>query len=101
VNGIPYRQQGATWLLDVWVQPRAARTAVDGLHDGRLKLRLAAPPVDGAANVALVAYLADLLVLPRSAIAVARGATGRRKTIHIAAGDELAPRLSGLLESAA
>lgn len=101
MNALPYRQQGAAWLLEVLVQPRAACTEVDGLHDGRLKLRLAAPPVDGAANATLVRFLADRLALPRSAVVVARGDAGRRKTIRIAAGDELAPRLSGLLESAA
>jgi uncharacterized protein (TIGR00251 family) len=89
------------WLLDVLIQPRAARTELAGLHDGRLKLRLTAPPVDGAANSALVAFLADRLSVPRGAVEVASGETGRRKTIRIAAGDELAPRLSGLLGTSA
>ena len=101
MSGAPYRRQGAVWLLDLLVQPRAARTGLAGLHDGRLKLRLTAPPVDGAANAALVQFLADRLGLPRAAVEVASGDTGRRKTIRIAAGDELAPRLSGLLETAA
>lgn len=101
MNGAPYRRQGAVWVLDVLVQPRAARTELAGLHDGRLKLRLTAPLVDGAANAALVAFLADRLGLPRGAIDVASGQTGRRKSIRIAAGDELAPRLSSLLETAA
>jgi hypothetical protein len=98
---MPYRRQGTAWLLDVLVQPRAARTELAGLHDGRLKLRLTAPPVDGAANAALLAFLAERLGLPRSAVELASGDSGRRKTIRIAAGDELAPRLSGLLEHAA
>ncbi len=94
---MPYRRQGAVWLLDLLVQPRAARTELAGLHDGRLKLRLTAPPVDGAANAALVAFLAGCLDLPRSALSVASGGTGRRKTVSISAGSELAPRLAGLL----
>jgi uncharacterized protein (TIGR00251 family) len=97
VSPLPYRRQGAVWLLDVLVQPRAARTELAGLHDGRLKLRLTAPPVDGAANAALVEFLADRLGLPRSAISVASGDSGRRKTVSIQAGDELAPRLSALV----
>lgn len=101
MSGAPYRRQGAVWVLDVLVQPRAARTELAGLHDGRLKLRLTAPPVDGAANAALVEFLADRLGLRRGAIDVASGQTGRRKSIRIAAGDELAPRLSSLLETAA
>lgn len=101
MSGAPYRRQGAVWLLDVLVQPRSARTELAGLHDGRLKLRLTAPPVDGAANSALVAFLADRLSVPRGVVEVASGETGRRKTIRIAAGDELAPRLSGLLGTSA
>ncbi len=101
MSGAPYRRQGAAWLLDLLVQPRAARTELAGLHDGRLKLRLTAPPVQGAANTALVEFLADRLGLPRGAVEIARGDSGRRKTIRIAAGDELAPRLSGLVEPSA
>lgn len=97
MNAAPYRRQGAVWLVDLLVQPRAARTELVGLHDGRLKLRLTAPPVDGAANAALVQFLAECLDLPRSALSVASGGTGRRKTVSISAGCELAPRLAGLL----
>jgi uncharacterized protein (TIGR00251 family) len=97
VNAAPYRRQGAVWLVDLLVQPRAARTELAGLHDGRLKLRLTAPPVDGAANAALVQFLAERLDLPRSALSVASGSTGRRKTVSINAGCELAPRLAGLM----
>lgn len=97
MNDQPYRRQGAVWLLDLLVQPRAARTEFAGLHDGRIKLRLTAPPVDDAANAALVQFLAQRLGLPRGAVDVASGRTGRRKTVRIEAGDELAPRLSALL----
>ena len=78
MNALPYRRQGAAWLLDLLVQPRAARTELAGLHDGRLKLRLTAPPVQGAANAALVEFLAECLGVPRSALSVARGSSGRR-----------------------
>ncbi len=50
-------------VLELLVQPRASRTRVVGEHDGRLKIQLAAPPVDGEANAALLAFLADLLGL--------------------------------------
>jgi uncharacterized protein (TIGR00251 family) len=99
VNAAPYRRQDAGWLLDVLVQPRTSRTQLAGLHDGRLKLRLTAPPVDGAANAALLDFLAQCLGLPRGALSVASGSTGRRKTVRISAGDELAPRLAGLLDA--
>lgn len=75
------RGEGA--LLAVAVVPNAKRTAVDGLHDGALRVRLAAPPVDGKANDALVAWLAGELGLPRRAVRLLRGASSRRKQLEI------------------
>jgi uncharacterized protein (TIGR00251 family) len=56
---------------------------VVGEHDGRLKIQLAAPPVDGEANEALAAFLAAALGVRRSDVAIERGAAGRRKTVRI------------------
>lgn len=72
-------------LLRLAVVPGARRTGADGLHDGALRVRLAAPPVDGRANEALLAWLAAELHLPRRALALERGAGARRKTVAIAA----------------
>lgn len=66
-------------ILDVSVSPNAKRTEVVGWHDGALRLRLAAPPVDGAANEALRKWLAQQLGLPQSRIELLRGASSRRK----------------------
>ena len=55
------RRRRAGSVLEVLVQPRASRTRVVGEHDGRLKIQLAAPPVDGEANAALIEFLADAL----------------------------------------
>ena len=65
------------------VVPRARVTAVAGRHGGVLKIRLAAPPVDGAANGELVRFLAERLGVPRSAVTIAAGQGGRRKTVKI------------------
>jgi len=70
-------------VLEVLVQPRASRTRVVGEHDGRLKIQLAAPPVDGEANAALVAFLADALRVKRADVALLAGETGRRKRVRI------------------
>ena len=70
--------------VEVLVQPRASRTRVVGEHGGRLKIQLAAPPVDGEANAALVAFLADALGVRKGDVAIVRGETGRRKTVRIA-----------------
>lgn len=69
--------------LAVSVMPNARRTQADGLHDGSLRVRLAAPPVDGKANEALVAWLADQLALPRRAITLVRGQSARRKWLDL------------------
>ena len=70
-------------MLRLAVVPNAKRTGVDGLHDGALRVRLAAPPIEGRANEALVAWLAKSLGVPRRAVALAHGASGRRKTVLI------------------
>ncbi len=73
---------GGVELLVV-VQPRASRSRVVGEHDGRLKVQLAAPPVDGEANAALVDLLAGLLRVRKSAIELLDGHTGRRKRLKV------------------
>jgi len=70
-------------VLEILVQPRASRTRVVGEHDGRLKIQLAAPPVDGEANQALVEFLAEALGVRKGDVAIDRGLTGRRKTVRV------------------
>jgi uncharacterized protein (TIGR00251 family) len=70
-------------LLPVRVVPRASRTGLDGIVEGALRVRLTAPPVEGAANAALTVFLANLLGVPRSAITVAAGATARQKSLLV------------------
>lgn len=70
--------------LTLHVQPRARRTEWCGRHGDALKLRLAAPPVDGAANSALLRFLAETLAVPRSALTLVAGAAGRRKVVEVA-----------------
>lgn len=65
------------------VQPRASKNEVVGLHDNRLKIRLAAPPVDGAANEALILFLAREMGVSRTAVRIRGGEAGRRKTVLV------------------
>jgi uncharacterized protein (TIGR00251 family) len=74
-------EQSAT--LSVRIQPRASNNDVTVMEDGKLKIRLTAPPVDGAANEALVKFLADKLDLSRSQVEIVSGHTGREKIIRI------------------
>jgi uncharacterized protein len=84
--------------LKVRVRPRAARTEIVGEHGGALKIRVAAPPVDGAANEALIRLLAEQLGVDRSAVTISRGKSGRGKVVRVAgvAPEQAAARL-GLL----
>jgi uncharacterized protein (TIGR00251 family) len=83
--------------LRLRIQPRASRTEVAGLYGTTLRIRLAAPPVDGAANDELVRFLARLLGVPGRAIEITAGHSGRQKTVHVAGVDALtAARILGL-----
>jgi uncharacterized protein (TIGR00251 family) len=81
-----------TWLqqrtggvvLDVHAQPGARRTAVVGEHGGRLKIAVAAPPLDGRANLALIELLSEQLGLPRRAVTLEAGDFSREKRFFAA-----------------
>lgn len=89
-------------LLQLSVMPNARRTEVDGLHDGALRVRLAAPPIDGRANEALVAWLAKALGVPKRDVELLRGESGRRKQVAIAVSFDAAARwLDEVLQTSA
>lgn len=69
--------------IRVLAQPRASRTELAGVQGDALKIRLAAPPVDGAANEELVRFLASALGLPPRAVTVTQGHASRRKVVTI------------------
>ena len=69
--------------LAVWVTPGAPRSEVAGVAGGRLRLRLAAPALEGKANAELVRLVAETLGVPRRQIDLATGATGRRKLLRV------------------
>jgi uncharacterized protein len=74
------------------VIPRSPRSRVDGLRGDAVLIRLAAPPVEGAANEALVAFLSDALGVPRRSIAIVSGEKSRDKRVRIEGLDEAAAR---------
>lgn len=69
--------------IEIRVQPRASRNAISGMRAGILRIRVTAPPVDGQANAAAIALLAQALDLPKSAIRLVRGASSREKTLAV------------------
>lgn len=69
--------------IAIYVQPRASKTMIAGMHDGCVKVRLAAPPVDGAANSALIEFVAERLRIARSRVRIVTGQTSRRKVVEV------------------
>lgn len=85
LNALPacLRPQGETLLLSVKVTPRASRNEISGLHGDLLKVKVTAPPVDSAANEALLRFLAETLGCHRNALQIVRGGASRQKVIAV------------------
>lgn len=69
--------------ISIYVQPRASKTMIAGMHDGCVKVRLAAPPVDGAANAALIEFVAERLRIAKSRVRIVSGQSSRRKVVEV------------------
>ena len=83
---IAYSFKDDAVVFGVQVVPRASRTEIVGEHNGYLRVRVAAPPVDGAANEELIAVIAKTLKVPKSAVSIAGGHTNKLKQIRITNG---------------
>ncbi|MBL8448145.1 MAG: DUF167 domain-containing protein [Zoogloeaceae bacterium] len=92
------REPSGDVVVSLYVQPGAKRTEFAGRHGESLKLRLAAPPVEGRANAALCAFLAEFCDVPKSAVALVSGDTARAKRVRIVgAGEAALARLAALV----
>ena len=78
-SGSPVEPHRDGTTIDLYVQPRAARSEIIGLHDAALRLRITAPPVDGAANAEVIAFLAKELGVSKTRVELISGHRGRRK----------------------
>ncbi len=76
-----YRRDGDAWLVQLHIQPGAKRSELAGLHGDALKIRLAAPPIEGRANDALLRFIAELFEVPLRQVELVRGGQSRQKTI--------------------
>ena len=81
---VGYREEGGSLVFAVRVVPRASQTAVAGEHDGALKVRVAAPPVEGAANAELVRFLAKRLGVSANSVEIVGGHTSKSKVVRAA-----------------
>ena len=93
----PARWDGADLLISVRVQPRASRDELR-LESGRLRLRITAPPVDGAANAHVSRYLADQFGVATGRVEIVRGLTGCEKTIRIFRPNEIPAVLGSIVD---
>jgi uncharacterized protein len=79
----PIRVSDGGVTLTVRVTPRASRNQVIGLDHGAIKIKLTAPPVEGAANAALIEFVAEWLGVRKSAVSIAGGDKSRHKLVHV------------------
>ena len=85
----------------VYIQPRASRTELAGMHAGAIKIRVAAPPVENAANRALIDFVAEQLGVAKGRVLIVSGSTGRRKLLEVEglAPDVVANKLGATVET--
>jgi hypothetical protein len=85
-----YRRDGDVLSLTLHVQPGAKRTEISGLHGEALKIRLAAPPIEGRANEALLRFIADTFGVPLRQVELKQGGQSRHKVVLVT-GSKVAP----------
>jgi uncharacterized protein (TIGR00251 family) len=97
--GLKVRETGAGLEVRLHVQPRARRCEIAGVFDGALKVKVTAPPVEDAANRAIIEFLSGMLNIPKSSFRILAGAKSRGKTLQIRGVSlrEFRMRLSGRL----
>ncbi|KHD88949.1 MAG: hypothetical protein OM95_05635 [Bdellovibrio sp. ArHS] len=69
--------------LHLFIQPKASKNEVVGPHNGELKIKITAPPVDGKANETLIEFLSDYFDIPKRRVLLVKGDTGRHKTVDL------------------
>lgn len=90
------RQRGKAVRFSVYIQPRASKSEIAGVHGTGLRIRLTAPPVEGLANEALIDFLARELGVPRRNVCIVSGFTSRSKIVEISEVElETIQRLAG------
>ena len=94
---VAVRRNGDDLILECLLQPRAGQDALAGEHNGALKIRISAPPVDGKANAALKKFLAGAFGVSKARVTIEAGETSRRKRVRIRAPGRIPTELTTLL----
>lgn len=84
-------------LLNILVRPNAVASKIEGLHDGQLKLRLNAQPIEGVANQTCIKYLSKVLGVPKTSMEIVAGAQNRQKRLQLYVNEEKAKVVASLL----
>lgn len=84
--------------LRIFLQPKAAKDQIVGLHDDELKISITAPPVDGQANAHLIKFLGKLFKVPKSAVLLEKGELNRHKQIFISSPKQIPEQIRGLIK---
>lgn len=95
---LPVREVPEGLVLKIFVQPKASKNQIVGLHDDALKIKLTAPPVDGAANKMCIKFLAKHLNVSKSEMDIASGHSSRKKQILIHCENDTKKRIKAVLE---
>ena len=93
------RRDGHDLVLSCYLQPRASRNEITGEHDGALRIRITAAPVDGKANEALLRFLASEFAVPLKQVQLESGDSSRRKRIRIQRPGAIPPIVAALLDT--
>ncbi len=83
IPNMPFSFKNDKIYLDIYVQPKSSVNKIIGIFDNFLKIKIKAPPVDGAANKECIKFMAKILKIPKKSISIISGETGRRKKIEI------------------
>ncbi|EMB48690.1 UPF0235 protein [Vibrio mimicus] len=92
-------REGDDLLLRLYIQPKASRDSIVGLHDEELKVAITAPPIDGKANAHLSKFLAKQCKVAKGSVVIEKGELGRHKQVRIQQPSQIPPEIAALLES--
>ncbi|BAJ01011.1 DUF167 family protein YggU [Shewanella violacea] len=96
---LPVSMQQDSLLLNLYIQPKASRDKIIGVHGNELKIAITAPPVDGKANAHLTKFLSKAFKVPKGDIIIHKGELGRHKQVEILTPRVIPEQIADLLDT--